>query len=60
VDSRWRLRTGVAQAHNRLHEIWTCHIQGGSGVQVTKSSLTATTPQNQPVRAAGSMSTTIR
>ncbi len=36
-----------------LHEVWMYHIQGGSGVQVTKSSPTATTPPNQRVRAAG-------
>ena len=38
---------------NTLHEVWMYHIQGGSGVQVTKSSPTATTTPQQRVRALG-------
>jgi Tol biopolymer transport system component len=36
-----------------LHEIWMYHIQGGSGVRVTKSSPTATTPPQQRLRTVG-------
>ncbi|HTB14370.1 MAG TPA: amidohydrolase family protein [Bryobacteraceae bacterium] len=36
-----------------LHEVWMYHIQGGSGVQVTKSSPAATTPPQQRLRAVG-------
>lgn len=39
--------------NNGLHEIWMYNIQGGSGVQVTKSSPTATTPPQQRLRALG-------
>lgn len=38
---------------NTLHEVWMYHIQGGSGVQVTKSSPTAATPPQQRLRALG-------
>ena len=38
---------------NTLHEIWMYHIQGGSGIQVTKSSPTATTTPQQRLRAVG-------
>jgi tricorn protease-like protein len=36
-----------------LHEIWMYNIQGGTGVQVTKSSPAATTPPQQRLRALG-------
>jgi Tol biopolymer transport system component len=39
--------------NNGLHEVWMYHIQGGSGVQVTKSSPNANTPPQQRVRALG-------
>jgi Tol biopolymer transport system component len=39
--------------NNGLHEIWMYHTQGGSGVQVTKSSPTATTPPQQRLRTVG-------
>ncbi len=39
--------------NNGNHEIWMYNIQGGSGVQVTKSSPTATTPPQQRFRALG-------
>ena len=39
--------------NNALHEIWMYHTQGGTGVQVTKSSPTATTTPQQRVRALG-------
>jgi Tol biopolymer transport system component len=38
---------------NTLHEVWMYHIQGGSGIQVTKSSATATTTPQQRLRALG-------
>jgi len=41
--------------NNGLHEIWMYNIQGGSGVQVTKSSPTATTPPQQRLRALGAV-----
>jgi Tol biopolymer transport system component len=36
-----------------LHEIWMYSIQGGSGVQITKSPAEANTPPQQRVRALG-------
>src|SRR5439155_4280063 len=36
-----------------LHEIWMYGIQGGSGVQITKSPAEANTPPQQRVRALG-------
>jgi len=39
--------------NNALHEVWMYNIQGGSGVQVTKSSPTATTTPQQRLRALG-------
>ena len=38
---------------NSLHEVWMYHIQGGSGVQVTKASTKPDTPPQQRVRALG-------
>jgi Tol biopolymer transport system component len=40
---------------NTLHEIWMYNIHGGSGVQVTKSSPTATTTPQQRLRALGAV-----
>ena len=38
---------------NTLHEVWMYNIQGGSGVQVTKSSPKADTPPQQRLRTVG-------
>src|SRR5487761_2419118 len=38
---------------NGLHEVWMYNIQGGSGVQVTKSSPKADTPPQQRLRTVG-------
>jgi Tol biopolymer transport system component/imidazolonepropionase-like amidohydrolase len=35
------------------HELWMYHIQGGSGVQITKSKATPTTPRNERHNAMG-------
>jgi Tol biopolymer transport system component len=43
---------------NTLHEIWMYNIQGGTGVQVTKSSPTATTTPQQRQRALGVVAST--
>jgi Tol biopolymer transport system component len=43
---------------NTLHEVWMYNIQCGSGVQVTKSSPTATTPPQQRLRALGAVAST--
>jgi len=40
---------------NTLHEVWMYNIQGGSGVQVTKSSPKPDTPPQQRVRALGAV-----
>ena len=40
---------------NALHEVWMYNIQGGSGVQVTKSSPTATTTPQQRLRTIGAV-----
>ncbi len=40
---------------NTLHEIWMYNIQGGSGVQVTKSSPKPDTPPQQRLRALGAV-----
>ena len=40
---------------NAGHEVWMYNIQGGSGVQVTKSVPTPTTPPQQWLRAAGAV-----
>lgn len=40
---------------NALHEIWMYHIQGGTGVQVTKSSPNASTPPQQRLRTLGAV-----
>ena len=42
-----------ASQANTLHEVWMNHIQGGSGVQVTKSSPTATTTAAAEASRAG-------
>lgn len=39
--------------NNGLQEIWMYHVQGGSGVQVTKSSPSANTPAEQQLRDLG-------
>ncbi len=40
---------------NALHEIWMYHVNGGSGVQVTKSSPKPDTPPQQRLRTLGAV-----
>jgi Tol biopolymer transport system component len=42
---------------NALHEVWMYNIQGGTGVQVSKSSPKPDTPPQQRLRALGAIAT---